>query len=166
MKTYGGSGCLDSRFLDLSTSWRWVVNFTPLALYPRGKSPRYPLDRRLGGSQSRSGRYGEVKILDPTGARTRPLCRPAHRQSQYRVRYSRSSHYYVNHQVTGYLVFVSVCTEWVMVYPKIDNPASCVIRAVIRFLHLNTWEYRGNLPWIMRYLRPKCNEWRNCKTVA
>jgi hypothetical protein len=29
-----------------------------------------PLDRRLGGPQSRSGRYGEAKILDPTGTRT------------------------------------------------------------------------------------------------
>jgi hypothetical protein len=27
----------------------------PLPLYPRGKSPRYPLDRRLGGPQSRYG---------------------------------------------------------------------------------------------------------------
>jgi hypothetical protein len=30
----------------------------PAAL-SRGKSPRYPLDRRLGGPQSRSGRGGE-----------------------------------------------------------------------------------------------------------
>jgi hypothetical protein len=28
------------------------------------------LYRRLGGPQSRSGRHGEVKILDPTGTRT------------------------------------------------------------------------------------------------
>jgi hypothetical protein len=27
----------------------------PAALYPRGKDPRYPLYRRLGGPQSRSG---------------------------------------------------------------------------------------------------------------
>jgi hypothetical protein len=46
-----------------------VVNFTPRPLYPRGKSPRYPLDRRLDGPQSRSGRFGEEKILDPTGTR-------------------------------------------------------------------------------------------------
>jgi hypothetical protein len=39
-----------------------VVNFTPRPLYPR-----YPLERRLGGPQSRSGRSGEEKILDPTG---------------------------------------------------------------------------------------------------
>jgi hypothetical protein len=41
------------------------MSFTPRPLYPQGKSPRYPLDRRLGGPQSRSGR-GEDKILDPT----------------------------------------------------------------------------------------------------
>jgi hypothetical protein len=65
-----GSACIDPHFLDLGTSWRWVVRFTPLPLYPRGKSPRYPSDRRLGGPQSRSGRFGEEKILDPTGTRT------------------------------------------------------------------------------------------------
>jgi hypothetical protein len=54
-----------------------VVNFTPRPLYPRGKSPRYPLERRLGGPQSRSGRFGEVKILDPTGLELRLLGRPA-----------------------------------------------------------------------------------------
>jgi hypothetical protein len=30
-------------------------------LYPQGKSPWYPLDRRLGWPQSRSGRGGEEK---------------------------------------------------------------------------------------------------------
>jgi hypothetical protein len=38
-----------------------VVSFTPLPLYPQGKSPWYPLDRRLGGPQSRSGRGGLEK---------------------------------------------------------------------------------------------------------
>jgi hypothetical protein len=61
-----GSGCIDPHFLDLGTSWRWVDKFTPRPLYPRGKNPRYPLDRRLGGPQSRSGRFGEEKIFDPT----------------------------------------------------------------------------------------------------
>jgi hypothetical protein len=46
-----------------------VVSFKPLLLYPRRKNPRYPLDRRLGGSHGRFGQYGEVKILDPTGTR-------------------------------------------------------------------------------------------------
>jgi hypothetical protein len=43
----------------------------PAAL-PPGKSPRYPFYRRLGGPQSRSGRYGEVKIFYPTGTETPP----------------------------------------------------------------------------------------------
>jgi hypothetical protein len=34
---------------------------TPTALYPRGKEPRYPLYRRLGGPQSRSGRTDQRK---------------------------------------------------------------------------------------------------------
>jgi len=38
-----------------------VVSFTPRVLYPQGKSPWYPFDRRLGGHQSRSGRGGEEK---------------------------------------------------------------------------------------------------------
>jgi hypothetical protein len=52
-------------FFDLGIRWRWVVSFTPRLLYPHGKSPWYPLDRRLGGSQSRSGRGGEEKNSQP-----------------------------------------------------------------------------------------------------
>jgi hypothetical protein len=37
----------------------WVVSFTPRPLFLQGRSPCYPLDRRLGGLQSRSGRGGE-----------------------------------------------------------------------------------------------------------
>jgi hypothetical protein len=44
-----GSGCTDPHILDLGTSWRLVVSFTPRSIYPQGKSHRYPLDRRLGG---------------------------------------------------------------------------------------------------------------------
>jgi hypothetical protein len=38
----------------------------PRPLYVRGKSPQYPLDRRLDRLQSRSGRCGDENILDPT----------------------------------------------------------------------------------------------------
>jgi hypothetical protein len=37
---------------------------------PRERAPQYPLDRRLGGPQSQSGRRGEEKILDPTRIQT------------------------------------------------------------------------------------------------
>jgi hypothetical protein len=46
------------------------VSFTPRRLYPRGKSPRYPLDRRLGGPQNWSGPREEEKIVALTETRT------------------------------------------------------------------------------------------------
>jgi hypothetical protein len=46
-----------------------VVSFTLLRLPPM-KEPPVPLDRRLGGPQGRSGRYGEVKVLYHTRTRT------------------------------------------------------------------------------------------------
>jgi hypothetical protein len=55
-----------------------VVRFTPLWNCIRGKSPRYPLDRRQGGTESRSGRYGEdKKYLAPAGIEPTILDRPA-----------------------------------------------------------------------------------------
>jgi hypothetical protein len=47
------SRCIDPRILDLGTSW-CVVSFTPRRL-----NPWYPLDKRLGGPQNRSGRRRE-----------------------------------------------------------------------------------------------------------
>jgi hypothetical protein len=40
--------------LNLSTSWRWVVSFTPWPLYPKERTP-VPLSRRLDGPRSLSG---------------------------------------------------------------------------------------------------------------
>jgi hypothetical protein len=37
----------------------------PQLLYPQGKNPRYPLDRKLGGLQSQSGCSGEEKNSQP-----------------------------------------------------------------------------------------------------
>jgi hypothetical protein len=42
-----------------------VVSFTTRPLYFQGKSPWYPLGRRLGGPESRSGRGGEEKHSQP-----------------------------------------------------------------------------------------------------
>jgi hypothetical protein len=38
-----------------------VSSFTPRPFYRQGKSPFYPLDRRLGGLQSRSEHGGKGK---------------------------------------------------------------------------------------------------------
>jgi hypothetical protein len=50
--------------LDLGTRW-CMVSYTARTPYCRGKSPRYPLDRRLIGPQSRYGRCGVEKNLLP-----------------------------------------------------------------------------------------------------
>jgi hypothetical protein len=65
MKAYWGVEVELHALFDLGTRWRWVVSFTPRPLYLQGKSLCYPLDRRLGGSQSRSGRGGEEKNSQP-----------------------------------------------------------------------------------------------------
>jgi hypothetical protein len=53
-----------------------VVSFTPRQLYPQGKNPWYPLDRRLGGPQSRSGRGGEEKNSKPLPGLETPIIQP------------------------------------------------------------------------------------------
>jgi hypothetical protein len=92
------SGRIDPRFFHLGISWRWVVSFTPRPHNPRWNDLRYPLDKGLGGSQCQSGRYGEMKILDPTGTRT-PTPRSSSRsQSLYLLRYCDSNEvYYLFH---------------------------------------------------------------------
>jgi hypothetical protein len=50
---------------DLGIILRWVVSFTPQPLLPRKNSPWYPLCKRLGGPQNRSGRCGAEESLLP-----------------------------------------------------------------------------------------------------
>jgi hypothetical protein len=59
MRTYGVQ-MYSSTILDLGTRLSLVVSFTFRSLYTM-----YLLHRRLGGSQSRSGRYGVEKNLLP-----------------------------------------------------------------------------------------------------
>jgi hypothetical protein len=84
MKTCGGSPSL-----NLDTRWRWVVNFTPRLLYHRAKIPRYPLDRRLAGPQSRSRSWKVQKNLLalPELGTSHPVRNP----SLYRLSYPVSS---------------------------------------------------------------------------
>jgi hypothetical protein len=65
MKTYWGVEVYLHAFFDFGTRWRWVVSFMPRPLHPQRKNPWYPLDRRLGEPQSRSGRGGEEKNSQP-----------------------------------------------------------------------------------------------------
>jgi hypothetical protein len=51
--------------------------FTPRPRNPPGKSPRYPLDRRLVGPQSRYGHGGEEKTYHRHPCREQNPGRPA-----------------------------------------------------------------------------------------
>jgi hypothetical protein len=70
------SGGSAPRILDFGIIWRWVVSFTPRLLYPQGKSPWYPLDRRLGGPQNRSESGGEEKNSQPLPGIEHPIIQP------------------------------------------------------------------------------------------
>jgi hypothetical protein len=65
MKTYWGVEVYLHAFFELDTRWRCMVSCTPWPLYPQGKSPWYPLYRRLDGPQIRSGHGGEEKNSQP-----------------------------------------------------------------------------------------------------
>jgi hypothetical protein len=77
------SGRIVLRILDFDSRWRWVVSFTPRPLKPQGKSSWYPLDRRLRGPQSHSGRGGEEKNCQPLPGLENPD-HPARRPALYR----------------------------------------------------------------------------------
>jgi hypothetical protein len=66
MNAYGGVDVQIHIFLTSALAGgEWTVSRSG-----RVKSPRYPLDWRMGGPQSWSGRRGEEKCIDPTGTRT------------------------------------------------------------------------------------------------
>jgi hypothetical protein len=71
-----GRGGIVPRVLDLGTKWRWVISFTVQPLYPEGKSFWCPLNRRLGGLQTRSGRGGEEKNSQPLPGLEPPIIQP------------------------------------------------------------------------------------------
>jgi hypothetical protein len=56
-----------STIIDLSSRWRWVVSFMLQPLYILGKSPWYPMYRRLCGLQSKCGHWSRGKSLAPAG---------------------------------------------------------------------------------------------------
>jgi hypothetical protein len=92
-----GSGCIDPHFLDLGTSWWWVVRFTPRPLYPWGKSPWYP--HWIGGWADPRAGLDDVekrKLLTLSGLELRPLGRSARSQSLYYAIPARSVRYELN----------------------------------------------------------------------
>jgi hypothetical protein len=58
-----------------------MVSFMPLPLYPWGKRPHYPLDRKLGGPRAGlEDMEKRKKFLILLGLKLQPHCHPAHSQ--------------------------------------------------------------------------------------
>ena len=64
IRQYSGSRGRAPLIPNLDTRERCVIKIISQMLYPQKEHPK-PLNRRLGGSQSRSGRFGEKKNLLP-----------------------------------------------------------------------------------------------------
>jgi hypothetical protein len=77
------SGLIEPRVLHTGTSWDLVLSITPRLFYPLGKSPWYPLDRKLSGPRRRSWSFGEGNNCVHNGTRHEflPVDHPASRQS-------------------------------------------------------------------------------------
>jgi hypothetical protein len=72
-----GNGCRDPHFLDLVTSGRLVVSFTPRPLYPQGRAR---VTHWIGGwVDPRAGLddMEKIKFLNLPELEIRPLSRPA-----------------------------------------------------------------------------------------
>jgi hypothetical protein len=145
MKAYGDSGCIDPHFLDLGTSWRRVLSFTPRPLCPQGKIPRYPLDRRLGGPQSRSGWLWEKKILDPSRTRNsdRSVVQPI------AIRYTdcaTAAHSLITETFIAYSMhtimlghfanksFTSVLLKWFILVLSVPGPAKLAVKKGLAYV--------------------------------
>jgi hypothetical protein len=61
MKAYWGSGSMAPFILSLRHCMEVSGQLHASAALPQGKSPWYPLNRRVGGPQSRSGRGVEER---------------------------------------------------------------------------------------------------------
>jgi hypothetical protein len=129
METYRGNGGTVPHILDIALDGgKWSVSFTPRTLYPQGKNPWYPLDRRLGGPQSRSGRGGE-KNSQPLPALEPPIFQPV--AQRYTTELSRLLVYY---QILTFAVCKVTCllinhirvyeTMWLRLHTEVSEYVS------------------------------------------
>jgi hypothetical protein len=129
-----GSGCVGPRFL-VGTSWRWVVSFKPQPqpLYPRTKSPRYALCRRLRGLQRR-----EIQPLRRPN-RSLSLCRLQYRGSQ--IFCYRYSSFLTNTNFT-----VSQRKDWRLEHEadESSNPINCIKICTYRHHLWHRWGRFGS----------------------
>jgi hypothetical protein len=116
-----------------------MVSFRPLPLYPRGKSPWYTSDRKLGGPQAGPNEVEKLKFLTLPGLQLRSLCCSSRSQSLYRLCYRRScccrvkvkSNLYYNRRPVDQSASLSWCQA-----PIWDPRPICLLLSLIIFRQL------------------------------
>jgi hypothetical protein len=81
-----GSGGMAPLILDLGTSWRWVINLTPLPLYPRERIPGTNYIWVCVGSRAGLDTVSKTKI--PIPRRESNPARPGRSKSLYLLSYA------------------------------------------------------------------------------
>jgi hypothetical protein len=113
----------------------------PAALPSWKKSPWYPLDRRLGGSQSLSGRGGEEKNSQPPpGIEPYNPDRPARSPALYRLSYHGS------HPKKEHLVSIGYEASWApaLVGYEIVFQVVTQLRFIIISCHWTPYNFRSS----------------------
>jgi hypothetical protein len=84
-----------------------VVNFTPRTLHSKGKGSWYPLNRRMGEPQIRSGRSGEENS-QPLPRLEPPIIQPV--AQRYTTELSRYAHnFYIQIYLSIFVLYCLVC---------------------------------------------------------
>jgi hypothetical protein len=83
-------GFIDPHFLDLRTSWRWVISFMLWLLQPHRKGHQYPLDRKRVGPRVGMDDARKRKFLTLPGLKFQLLSCSAHSQLLNRLCYPSS----------------------------------------------------------------------------
>ena len=99
-------------FFNLSARWGWVVNAMPRPLYPREET-RYPLYRRLGGLQGRSGRVRKNLDLILDRIIHGNTCRKALRTFTHHTELLDSNIKLTFHKSLVFCMMVYACPAWV-----------------------------------------------------
>jgi hypothetical protein len=125
------------KVLNLSTRWRWVVRFTSQLLYPKGRSPQYPLDKEWVGLRA-SLETEKKKALGPLlGIKPQFHGSPAHTPSLNWLNYPRHmslkntlltnleimlEYWFINYLCTEKMKRLHFCfTSWMSMYCKGGN---------------------------------------------
>jgi hypothetical protein len=128
------------------------VSFTPRPLYPQGNITWYPLDRRLGGPQSRSGRGGEENNSQPpSGTELKNPDRPSRSPALYRLSYHGSHDIEIENQYSYKFCINHFCLRVLILYGdrmNLENVtySGCVlVKSIHRIVKLT---YVTILVWI------------------